>query len=167
MLKNSPLKIAVGTPADAENLAFGAEKSRSPRVLVVDDEALIRWSVAETLGDQGWQVTEAGDAESAMVAFPEIAAASGLVFLDLRLPDSDDLHVLAAMLFLSPGTPVILMTAHGTPDLAEAATALGAFAVIDKPFDMGDLGPLVEQASGYRRAQSSIGGPVQPTRSMR
>jgi DNA-binding NtrC family response regulator len=82
-----------------------------------------------------------------MAAFPEIAAAIGLVFLDLRLPDSDDLHVLAAMRRLSPRTPVILMTAHGTPELADAARALGAFAVIDKPFDMGDLGPLAAQAS--------------------
>ena len=134
------------------------------RVLVVDDEALLRWSVAETLGDQGWQVTEAADAESAMVAFPGIAAASGLVFLDLRLPDSDDLHVLAAMRRLSPHTPVILMTAHGTPDLAEAARALGAFAVIDKPFDMAELGPLAEQASGHPRARLTSRKPVDTTR---
>jgi DNA-binding NtrC family response regulator len=133
--------------AAGENLPQGAEKCRPRRVLVVDDERLLRWSVAETLGDQGWKVTEAADEESAMAAFPEIAAASGLVFLDLRLPDSDDLHVLAAMRRLSPRTPVILMTAHGTPDLALAARALGAFAVIDKPFDMGDLGPLAERAS--------------------
>ena len=147
------------TPADAENLPFGAEKSR-PRVLVVDDEALLRWSVAETLGDHGWHVTEAANAESALVAFPDIAAASGLVFLDLRLPDSDDLHVLAAMRRLSPDTPVILMTAHGTPDLVEAARALGAFAVLDKPFDMCDLAPLAKRASGHRRALLSSNGPA-------
>jgi DNA-binding NtrC family response regulator len=163
MLSDSPLKITVGTPADAENLAWGAEKSRPPRVLVVDDEALLRWSVAETLGDQGWQVTEAATAQSALVAFPDIAAASGLVFLDLRLPDSDDLHVLTAMRRLSPHTPVILMTAHGTPDLAEAARALGAFAVLDKPFDMADLGPLAERASSHRRALLSSNRPVNAT----
>ena len=65
---------------------------------------------------------------------------------------------------LSPHTPVILMTAHGTPDLAEAARALGAFAVIDKPFDMGELGPLAERASGHGRALSISGGPVNITR---
>ena len=165
MLNDSPLKIAVGTPADGENLAFGAEKSRSPRVLVVDDEALIRWSVAETLGDQGWQVTEAADAQSAMVAFPDVAAARGLVFLDLRLPDSDDLRVLASMRRLSPQTPVILMTAHGTPDVAEAARALGAFAVLDKPFDMAELGPLAERASCHICVQSRSGTPADTARS--
>ena len=148
----------------AENFLQGGEKRPPSRVLVVDDEPLIRWSVAETLGDHGWQVTEAADARSAMVAFPAIAAASGLVFLDLRLPDSDDLHVLAAMRRLSPDTPVILMTAHGTPDLAEAARALGAFAVLDKPFDMGELGPLAERASGHICAESRSGTPADTAR---
>ena len=166
MVSESLPKLAIATAA-AENSSHGGEKFRPRRVLVVDDEPLLRWSVAETLGDQGWQVTEAGTAESAIVAFPDIVEASGLVFLDLRLPDSDDLHVLAAMRRLSPRTPVILMTAHGTPDLADAARAMGAFAVIDKPFDMGELVPLAEQASGYRCAQASIGGPIQPTRRMR
>ena len=141
--------------AAGENLTQGAEKCRPRHVLVVDDEALIRWSVAETLGEQGWQVTEAADAESAMVAFTRVIGGSALVFLDLRLPDSDDLHVLADMRRLSPHTPVILMTAHRTPDLAKAARALGTFAVIDKPFDVGDLGPLAEQASSHALAQSS------------
>ena len=163
MLSKSLAKLAI-VKAAAENLPQGGEKCPPSRVLVVDDEALLRWSVAETLGEQGWQVTEAADAESAMVAFPEIAAAGGLVFLDLRLPDSDDLHVLAAMRRLSPRTPVILMTAHGTPDLAEAARALGAFAIIDKPFDMGELGPLAERASSHGRAHSSSRGPVDTTR---
>ena len=165
MMRSKSLAKLEEPPTAAENLPQGGEKCSPTRVLVVDDEALIRWSVAETLGEQGWQVTEAADAESAMVAFPEIAEASGLVFLDLRLPDSDDLHVLAAMRRLSPRTPVILMTAHGTPDLADAARALGAFAVIDKPFDMGELGPLAERASGRRRALSIGSGSVDTTRS--
>jgi DNA-binding NtrC family response regulator len=143
------------TLAAGENSPPAAEKSRPRRVLVVDDEPLLRWSVAETLGEQGWQVTEAVDAGSAMIAFPEIAAAGGLVFLDVRLPDSDDLHVLRAMQCLSPRTPVILMTAHGTPELSDDAYALGAFAVLDKPFDLGDLAPLVARASKHRQVQSS------------
>jgi DNA-binding NtrC family response regulator len=140
-------KRAVLSSAGAENSPQGAEKCRPPRVLVVDDEALMRWWVTETLEEQGWQVTEAADAASAMAAFPAVASAKGVVFLDLRLPDSNDLQVLAAMHGLSPATPVILMTAHGTPDLVDEARALGAFAVIDKPFDLNDLIPLVNAAS--------------------
>jgi DNA-binding NtrC family response regulator len=150
------LKLKV-TPNPAVNLSHGAEKCALRRVLVVDDEALIRWSVAETLRDDGWQVTEAADAESALDVFPDIADATGLVFLDLRLPDSDDLHVLAAMRQLSPETPVIVMTAHRTPELAETARTLGAFAVVDKPFDVRDLVPLAERACGQACAGTGSG----------
>jgi DNA-binding NtrC family response regulator len=139
-------KQTVETTA-AGNFPRGAEKCQSSPVLVVDDEALMRWSVTETLAEQGWHVTEAVDGVSAMDAFPEIADAQGVVFLDLWLPDSNDLHVLAAMHGQSPGTPVILMTAHGTPDLVDEARALGAFAVIDKPFDLNALIPLVNAAA--------------------
>jgi two-component system response regulator AtoC len=131
----------------AGNLPQPAEKFRPPRVLVVDDEVLMRWSVVETLTEQGWQVVEAADAASAMDTFYEIAGANGVVLLDLRLPDANDLQVLAAMRRRSPGTPVILMTAQGTPALVEAAHALGAWAVIDRPFDLNDLAPLVHKAS--------------------
>ena len=146
MPSKSLAKRAVETTL-AGNFPQGAEKCQPSRVLVVDDEALMRWSVAETLGDQGWQVTEAVDSVSAMDAFPEIAHAHGVVFLDLWLPDSNDLHVLAAMHRQSPGTPVIVMTAHGTTDLADEARALGAFAIIDKPFDLNELIPLVNAAA--------------------
>ena len=61
---------------------------------------------------------------------------------------------------LSPSTPIILMTAYGTPELVELARRLGAFAVIDKPFDVGDLVPLVERASTHASAQRTAGGPV-------
>ena len=151
MPSKSLAKRAV-TSTVAGNLPTGAEKCQPSPVLVVDDEALMRWSVAETLGEQGWQVTEAVDGVSALDAFPEIAQAQGVVFLDLWLPDSNDLHVLAAMHEQSPGTPVILMTAHGTPDLVDQARALGAFAVIDKPFDLNELIPLVSAAA--RQADS-------------
>ena len=122
----------------------------------------MRWSVAETLAEEGWQVMEAADAVSAFDAFPEIARANGVVLLDLWLADSNDLHVLAAMHRQSPGTPVILMTAHGTPDLADEARALGAFAVIDKPFDLNDLIPLVNAAAasaGSGQASTTIQTP--------
>src|ERR1700674_1460982 len=80
-----------GCESSAENSAPTAKKSAPPRILVVDDEPLIRWSVAETLSDCGYQVTEAHDARSAMRALLTTATATEVVLLDLRLPDSDDL----------------------------------------------------------------------------
>ena len=59
--------------------------ARCLRVLVVDDEPLIRWSIAETLGAAGHQVTEAQDAASALRALAD-APSTDLVLLDFRLP---------------------------------------------------------------------------------
>ena len=113
-----------------------------PHVLVVDDEPLVRWSVAETLEESGYRVTEAGDALSALEAFDGKA----LVLLDLKLPDSSDLGVLSMMRRLSPTTPIILMTAYGSESLRAEARTRGAYAVIDKPFDLTTLPMLVSRA---------------------
>jgi DNA-binding NtrC family response regulator len=147
MPNKSITECLVGTRTTVEDFPPRATNGPPSRALIVDDEALMRWSVAETLSDQGWQVTEAADAASALSVYPDIVRASGIVFLDLTLPDSNDLHVLAAMHRQSPSTPIILMTAHGTPDLVHAARTLGAFAVIRKPFDLNELIPLLEAAS--------------------
>lgn len=125
------------------------EKPARPRVLVVDDEALVRWSVAETLAAQGYDVTEAGDAASAIRTF-SAPVVTDVVLLDLRLPDSDDLRVLSMMRRLSPATPVILMTAYGSPEILAEARRLGAFSVVIKPFEMYELAPLVERALSAR-----------------
>jgi DNA-binding NtrC family response regulator len=122
-----------------------------PKILVVEDEPLLRWSVAETLNGRGYQVAEAGDAASAMRSLftharPGVDSRADVVLLDLFLPDSTDLRLLAAMHAARPDTPVILMTAYGTREVASDARRLGAFAVLDKPFDMNDLGPLVDRA---------------------
>jgi DNA-binding NtrC family response regulator len=114
-------------------------------VLVVDDEPLVWWSVAETLRDCGYQVMHAGDAWSAMQALAT-AAWTDVVFLDLHLPDADDLTVLSAMHAVSPATHIILMTAYGSEELSAEARQRGAFAVLNKPFDMSALAPLVAAA---------------------
>ena len=124
-----------------------------PNVLVVDDERLIRWSVAETLADSGYDVTEAADARSALQAIAAPGVRTDAVLLDLSLPDSQDLTVLSAIRALSPETPVILMTAHGTEDLCEEARHRGAFMTLHKPFDMSELPTVVAAAVASTRVQ--------------
>ena len=131
----------------AENSMETAKKSTSPTVLVVDAEPLVCWSIAEVLGERGYEVTEAHDAASAMRAF---AHPTDVVLLDVSSSDSDDLHVLSAMHRLSPNTLVILMTAYNSPDLLDEARRLGAFTVIDKPFEMNELAPIVDLALAGR-----------------
>ena len=125
------------------------EKSTAVTVLVVDGESLIRWSLAETLGAEGYAVTEAEDGQSALHALSSQPGNIDVVLLDLRFPDCDDLRVLSTMRRVSPLVPVVVMTTFSTPDLLEEARRLGAFTVIDKPFDMQEVGPLIERALAF------------------
>src|SRR5690348_8341738 len=65
-------------------------KKSATRVLVVDDEALVRWSIAETLGANGCDIVEASDAQGAYAAILDRAHRPDAVLLDLKLPDSAD-----------------------------------------------------------------------------
>jgi DNA-binding NtrC family response regulator len=127
------------------NITLMAKKS-APTVLVVDDEALIRWSLAEMLGERGYAVTEAGDARRALAAIENAEEPFDVVLLDYRLPDSADLRLLEKVRRLAPRSRVIMITAHNSPELAQGAAALGAFCVVSKPFEVESLASLVNQA---------------------
>ena len=129
------------------NITLVAKKS-APTVLVVDDEALIRWSLAEMLGERGYSVTEAGDGRTATAAIENAAEPFDVVLLDYRLPDSADLRLLEKVRRLAPTSQVIMITAHNSPELAQGAAALGAFRVISKPFEVESLAALVAEARG-------------------
>jgi DNA-binding NtrC family response regulator len=116
--------------------------ARCLHVLVVDDEPLIRWSISETLGAAGHQVTEAQDAASALKALAGVREPD-LVLLDFRLPDSNDLGLLATIRQIAPAATIIMMTAFGTPDVTAGALELGASRVLNKPFNMHDLEDIV------------------------
>jgi DNA-binding NtrC family response regulator len=114
-------------------------------ILVVDDESLIRWSLAESLEAEGFRVLEAGSAREALACLDKHDDI-GVVLLDLKLPDSTDLGLLRRLLRLNPTSRVVLMTAHGTSDVLEEAVRAGAFRAVSKPFDMEDIVTIVRDA---------------------
>ena len=116
-------------------------------VLVVDDEPLIRWSVAESLSDLGIDVEEAADAQSALRIVTTAANPFQVVVLDLRLPDMEDLSLLGTLRQVLPDARLILMTAFGTPDIISQAMLLGAD-VLNKPFELTELNRLVLAPGG-------------------
>jgi len=124
-----------------------SDRGTQNRVLVVDDEPLIRWSLSETLRYQGFTVVEAGDARTAIREASDALNPFGVVLLDFRLPDSNDLRLLTDLRRLMSDARIILMTAHGSPELAQNALDLGAYCVLDKPFGMPEVANLVDQAS--------------------
>jgi two-component system KDP operon response regulator KdpE len=123
------------------------KKSPKLSVLVVDDEPLIRWSLAETLADAGHQIVEAGDAQAAVQAVTNAEHPFDVVLLDFRLPDSDDLSLLSRLRLLVPASRIIMMTAFGTPEMTQGALDLGADCVVTKPFDVTDLATLIQVPS--------------------
>ena len=128
----------------------GAATTRAPgpgiplRVLVVDDEALIRWSVTQTLADAGMQVEQAGTGAAALAALA--AGRFDVVVLDLRLPDVDDLWLVSAVRREYPKSSIVLMTAFGTAEVMTTAQALGVRAVLNKPFELDEIANAVSAA---------------------
>lgn len=124
------------------------------RVLIVEDENLIRWSIAETLTQHGHSVLEAGSATAAVQALHDTPQPIDVVLLDYRLPDSSDLQLLAHVRRLRPESAVVMMTAYGAPEVTTGALALGAYGVVNKPFDMHALEPLLLAAHSARSSHT-------------
>jgi DNA-binding NtrC family response regulator len=115
-------------------------------VLIVDDEALIRWSLRTGLTRRGHQVTEVADGESALKLLAADPAQYQVVLLDYRLPDRQDLSLLRDVRRVCPNCTVIMMTAFADEHLRDEALNLGASAVIDKPFQVAAVISMVEAA---------------------
>ncbi len=131
-------------PGFESNAKIDLYVKKSPlQVLVVDDEALIRWSVAETLTDLGVEVEQAVDAASALAAIDTAEPRFDVIVLDLRLPDMDDLTLLSTIRRRLPEAAVVVMTAFGTPEIVAEARALGVSDILSKPFELAELGRVV------------------------
>jgi two-component system nitrogen regulation response regulator GlnG len=113
-------------------------------ILVVDDEEGVRWALTKALERGGYRVDLAVDGPTGL----EAAAAPGvdLVLLDVRLPGRDGLEVLREIRRQRADLPVIMMTAHGTLQVAVEAMKLGAYDYIGKPFDTEEVLLVVEKA---------------------
>lgn len=132
-----------GSVVPARENSRTAVKNTPLHVLVVDDEPLIRWSVTETLSDLGVDVEQADCAASALQAITTAALPFNVIVLDLRLPDMNDLSLLATIRQLIPEAPVVLMTAFGTPEVLAQARRLGVRGVLQKPFELAELSRMV------------------------
>jgi two-component system response regulator HydG len=115
-----------------------------PRVLVVDDDQGIRYTLREILESSGLLVDEAADGEAALACFA--AAPADLVITDLRMPKLDGMGLLARLRAGSPAPRVVVITAHGSERQAVAAMKAGAFDYFRKPFEMEELLASVRRA---------------------
>ncbi len=120
-----------------------SEAALKRRVLVVEDEALIRLDIVETLRDFGFEVIgEASDGEQAVAMAADLKPE--VIVMDIKMPKMDG--ITAAEKIQELRIPVVLLTAFSQRELVERATEAGAMAYVVKPFTPNDLLPAVEIA---------------------
>jgi DNA-binding NtrC family response regulator len=107
------------------------------RILVVDDNEQMQYMLREVLVEQGFDVEVGGDAETALELLASEAFA--LVLLDIRLPGLSGMEALPRILERDPHLPVIMITGHGTRELAVQAIQAGAYDFFEKPFKMDEF----------------------------
>ena len=119
------------------------EHNSKRRIVVAEDESLIRMDIVETLKDQGFDVVgEAGDGLKAIELAKELKP--DLMVMDIKMPDMDGLS--AAEQIAKLRIPVVFLTAFNQQELVSRASEVGAMAFLVKPFSPEDLLPAIEVA---------------------
>ena len=120
------------------------ESPQITRIVIAEDEALIRLDLKEMLEEEGYTVVgEAGDGETAVKLAEDLRP--DLVILDVKMPVLDGLSA-AEQIHEAHIAPVLMLTAFSQRDLVDRARDAGAMAYIVKPFGKGDLMPAIEMA---------------------
>ena len=128
------------------------------RVLIAEDEALIRLDLKEMLEEEGYTVVgEVGDGQQAVDLARELAP--DLVILDIQMPVLDGLSA-AEQIAGARIAPVIVLTAFSQRELVERARDAGAMAYLVKPFSKNDLVPAIEVARGRFAEMAALDGEV-------
>ncbi|HXV20783.1 MAG TPA: sigma-54 dependent transcriptional regulator [Desulfuromonadales bacterium] len=117
---------------------------RKHKILVVDDEQLIRWSLEQNLKKQGYEVMTAGSGEDALRLLRE--EPPDLMLLDIQLPGISGMEVLEKVKEMEEEIIVIMVTALGVLETAVKAMRIGAYDYINKPFNLDELAIVIRKA---------------------
>ncbi|MFZ6016059.1 MAG: response regulator [Nitrospirota bacterium] len=107
------------------------------KILIADDEPVIRELIKLLFEDKGFQVSVASNGEEAIRLFN--SERPGIMILDIKLPDIDGLEVLSKVKATSPDTKVIVTTGSADDEVQQKALSLGASNYLKKPFNIHDL----------------------------
>jgi two-component system phosphate regulon sensor histidine kinase PhoR len=130
---------------------MASSMSEAIRILVVDDEAMIRESSKRLLGARGFQVLEADNGRAALDIFSENSI--DLVLLDLKMPVMGGEEFLSVIRASHPDVPVIIITGHGTLDNAVECMKKGAYDFITKPFEIDHFLLTIDKAIQKRNLE--------------
>jgi len=124
------------------------------RILIVDDEKLVRWSLRKKCEEWGYQALEAEDGASGLrLAHAE---SPDLILLDVRLPDANGVEVLQRLKDSGDARAVIMITADPQLDDVKAAIRLGAFDFVGKPLNFDELAVTIENALETTRLRTEV-----------
>src|SRR5271169_1523093 len=122
------------------------------RILIIDDEEIIRESCRRVIEPAGYEVRTAKEGREGLQLLN--AGRVDLVLTDLKMPDIDGIEVLIKIKENWPDTQVIIMTGYGTVNTAVRAMKMGVFDYIEKPFSPDDLLALVDRALSRQKLSS-------------
>ncbi len=124
------------------------------KILVVDDEHLIRWSLEQNLKKQGYEVCSAGTGEDALKLLKE--ESPDLMLLDIQLPGINGLEVLEKAKVIDEEVVVIMISALGVLETAVKAMRMGAFDFVNKPFNLDELAIVIKKALETRELKREV-----------
>ena len=127
---------------------------KKARVLVVDDENIIAWTLQEKLIKEGFEVRTVENGESAINSIKEDMP--DLAFVDVFLPDIGGIQVLKEIISLNEEIPVIMVTGSGSVDTAVTAMKLGAYDYINKPFNLAEVAIIAKKAIESKRVSREV-----------
>jgi len=127
------------------------------RVLIAEDDAIIRMDLKEMLEEEDYEVLEAGDGAAAVQLARD--EQPSLVILDIKMPVMDGLAA-AQKISEERLAPVLILTAYSQRELVERAAQIGAMAFLVKPFQKQDLLPAIEIAKGRYQQLASLADEV-------
>lgn len=111
-------------------------------VLLVDDDAGVRFALTEVLRDRGYRVIGASSGPQALTLLGGV----DVVVTDLSMPGMDGLELLSQIAARAPALPVILLTANGSEHMVRIASSRGACGCLSKPFDIDEIARVIDRA---------------------
>jgi DNA-binding NtrC family response regulator len=117
-------------------------QNRSLKILIVDDEEIVRFTLGEFLQMIGHETDLRGDGLSGKESLQHTAY--DLAFFDIRMPGLSGISLLQQALAIQPHLPIVVMSGHGDSEIRQEALMAGAFSFVFKPFRLQEISEIVE-----------------------